>query len=416
MIHANLTAYLKALSSLIQPIRATDFPRPLEPMRRLLAALDHTEQAFDSIVVAGSVGKGTACLQLASALHQSGLKVGLYTGPHLHTFRERFMVDSTAIPYDSFIRGVTAVQQAEQHLPDTYSTFERATALALWWFREQGVQHAVLEIGIGGRLDAVNAVPNRLAVLMPIEMEHAAMLGGSLTSIASHKAGIIQPNGLALSVEQVAEVATVIRAEAQAKQASLKFVPANDLVKTALEYVGVPFSASNSASPVHLPGRLEVIEQGSQSIVIDGAHTARSAERLRSFVDERFGNSASIRVIAGILRDKSPSAVLSPFDDPRFRIILTTAPGHRAIPADELKSSVKLSYASVEAVPPLEAAIASMASAPEPVQMVMGSLRMAAVARESLGLLSAEELAESQATRELFEGEGYMGRLNTRRK
>jgi len=388
-----------------------------------LAALDHTEQSFDSIVVAGSVGKGTACLQLASALHQSGLKVGLYTGPHLHTFRERFMVDSTAIPYDSFIRGVTAVQQAEQNLADIYSTFERATALALWWFREQGVQHAVLEIGIGGRLDAVNAVPNRLAVLMPIEMEHAAMLGGSLTSIASHKAGIIQPNGLALSVEQVAEVATVIRAEARHPSRSASQTGELEVCtrqQPAQDRAGI----RRRVLPVHLPGRLEVIEQGSQSIVIDGAHTARSAEphtarsaeRLRSFVDERFGNSASIRVIAGILRDKSPSAVLSPFDDPRFRIILTTAPGHRAIPADELKSSVKLSYASVEAVPPLEAAIASMASAPEPVQMVMGSLRMAAVARESLGLLSAEELAESQATRELFEGEGYMGRLNTRRK
>ena len=324
------------------------------------------------------------------------------------------MVDSTPITYDSFIRGVAAVQQAEQNLSDTYSTFELATALALWWFREQGVQQAVLEIGIGGRLDAVNAVANRLAVLMPIEMEHAAMLGGSLSSIASHKAGIIQPNSLALSVEQVPEVATVIRAEAQAKQASLKFVPVNDLVKTALEYVGVPFSASNSRLPVQLPGRLEVIERGSQSIVIDGAHTARSAERLRAFVDERFGNSVPIRVIAGILRDKSPSAVLSPLDDPRFRIILTTAPGHRAVPAEKLQSSANLSHASVEAIPSLESALASIASAPEAVQMVMGSLRMAAVARESLGLLSPEELAEAQATRALFEGESYMGRLSPR--
>lgn len=414
MIQPGLSTYLNALSSLIQPIRTTDFPRPLEPMHRLLAALDHPEQAFDSIVVAGSVGKGTACLQLASALHQSGLKVGLYTGPHLHSFRERFMVDSTPITYDSFIRGVAAVQQAEQNLSDTYSTFERATALALWWFREQGVQKAVLEIGIGGRLDAVNAVANRLAVLLPIEMEHAAMLGGSLASIASHKAGIIQPNSLALSVEQVPEVATVIQAEAQAKQSSLQFVPVNDLVKTALEYVGVPFSASNSRLPVQLPGRLEVIERGSQSIVIDGAHTARSAERLRAFVDERFGNSVPIRVIAGILRDKSPSAVLSPLDDPRFRIILTTAPGHRAVPAEELQSSAKLSHASVEAIPSLESALANIASAPEPVQMVMGSLRMAAVARESLGLLSPEELAEAQATRALFEGESYMGRLSPR--
>ncbi len=413
MTQSDLSEYLRALSSLIQPIRTTDFPRPLEPMRQLLAALDHPEGAFESIVVAGSVGKGTACLQLANALRQSGSKVGLYTGPHLHSFRERFVLDGSPIPYDSFIRCASAVQQAEQTLSDTYSTFERATALALYWFREQGVQQAVLEIGIGGRFDAVNAVPNRLALIMPIEMEHAVMLGGTLSRIAWHKAGIIQPNGLTLSVEQAPEVALVIRAEAQEKSASLQFVPANRLIEAALESVGTPSVASSSPLPIHLPGRLEVIERGSKAIVIDGAHTARSAARLRSFVDDRFGNSSPIRVIAGILRDKSPSAILSPFDSPHFRLTLTTAPGHRAIPAEELKSKLNLSHASVEVIPSLDSTLATLASAPEPVQIIMGSLRMAAVAREALGLLSSAERAESQATRALFEGDGYLERLST---
>jgi dihydrofolate synthase/folylpolyglutamate synthase len=414
MTKIELQPYLTALSGLIQPVRAADFPRPLEPMRRLLVALDHPERAFESIVVAGSVGKGTACVQIAHALRGSG-PVGLYTGPHLHSFRERFVVDDEPISIAAFIAAAGAVNRAVAGLGVTYSTFEQATALALWWFRERGVRRAVLEVGIGGLYDAVNAVPNQLAVILPVELEHPALLGGTLTSIAAHKAGIIQPEGRAVSVPQVPEVESVIRAEAEAKGAALRFVPADALVET----VGMPFMASAPQSVIAsapqpatvLPGRLEVIERAGRRIVVDGAHTPGSAGRLRAFIDQVAGAESPVHIIAGMLRDKSPREVFAPFDESRFRITVTTAPGHRAIPAAELGAVSGLARARMSVMPEVGEALASIESAPEAVQVVMGSLRMVAVAREALGLLSPLEMAEAQATRALFEGEGYLRRL-----
>jgi folylpolyglutamate synthase/dihydrofolate synthase len=121
-------------------------------MRRLLDALSHPEQAYPAVVVAGSVGKGTTCHQIASLMN-THLKVGLYTSPHLHIFRERFVINGQMIAQAELIEGVQAVQQAAANLDTHYSTFEQATALAVWWFRQQAVDIAVLEIGIGGRCD-----------------------------------------------------------------------------------------------------------------------------------------------------------------------------------------------------------------------------------------------------------------------
>lgn len=166
-----------------------------------------------------------------------------------------------------------------------------------------------------------------------------------------------------------------------------------------------------SASATGLPGRLEVIERGGKQIVIDGAHTARSARRLRDYVDTLTGDTVPMHLVAGVLRDKAPAEVLAPFDSTRFNLTLTTAPGHRALPAAELASLCGLTAARVTVIESLEAGLARLSSEPQAVQVVMGSLRMAAAARESLGLLSAEALAEAQATRSLFEGEGYLGRL-----
>src|SRR6185503_972995 len=194
-----------------------------------------------SVVVTGSTGKGTTCLRLAELLSIAGLNVGLYTSPHLHLFRERFAVlvssdgsrrlnidlqnrSCRLITQSEFVEIAQIVFTAQQKLDHRYSTFESATAIALLWFAKQQVEIAVLEIGIGGRFDAVNAVTNVLAVFTPIEAEHISMLGGSLESVAWHKAGIIQPNGQAISVPQVPEVMAVLEREAYEKGAALQIV------------------------------------------------------------------------------------------------------------------------------------------------------------------------------------------------
>ncbi|MBZ0296678.1 MAG: hypothetical protein K8L99_29220, partial [Anaerolineae bacterium] len=217
-------SYLDALSQLCQPIRAGEYPQTLTPMLELMAALGNPQQKLRAVVVAGSTGKGTTCYHIAQLLRASGLNIGLYTSPHLHSFRERFIYNDVMISGDAFVEAYAAVQAAMATLNHRYSTFEQATALALWWFARQQPDVVVLEIGLGGRFDAVNVVDNLLAVLTPIEMEHAAMLGGSQQSVAWHKAGIIRHEGQAITVTQSPDVLAVLEAEAHQQQAQFQII------------------------------------------------------------------------------------------------------------------------------------------------------------------------------------------------
>ncbi|MBZ0279107.1 MAG: hypothetical protein K8L97_00120 [Anaerolineae bacterium] len=417
------TPYFNALQAIARPIHAADMPRSLEPMRHLLRELGNPQTRFQSIVVGGSVGKGTTSHQLSVVSYQPkaeslsnssprtshlALSTGLYTGPHLHSFRERFRIDGAMITQAEFCAGMDIILVAENRTKWAYSTFERATALAFWWFAERGVQMAVLEVGIGGRWDAVNVVQNALAVITPIEMEHVAMLGGSLQTIAYHKAGIIQPNGQVISAVQHPIVAEVLEQEADLKNAKLIFT--DDIPGAARQMLGLAGTPYQPDAP-KLPGRLETISLNGRMIVIDGGHTVLAGRRLRSYIDQLAGDRL-VCLVVGMLRDKSVRDYLRLFDSPRFRIILTTAPGHRALPTDALRQQAELQQANVEIVPDLSAALQQSLTAPEPLTVISGSLRMAAAAREAYGLLTPDELAEAQATRAIFEGDAYLYRLN----
>lgn len=412
--------YLNALRAICQPVRAADFHWSLEPTRHLLAELGSPQRDFLTVVVAGSVGKGTACHQLASLLSLKGgkLRVGLYTGPHLHTFRERLIIDGQIISREAFTAGVNAIHTAAEKLPYRYSTFELATALALWWFAERGVSIAVLEVGIGGRWDAVNSVENVMALITPIEREHAAMLGGSLMTIAWHKAGIIRPGGQALSVEQPSVVEDVLREEAAQKGAALDFLGSDVIAGAACDnllrrgLIAPRLNTQNEKQRIQaelLPARLEQITLDGRSILIDGGHTALAAKRLRGRIDETAGMDAPVRVIVGMFRDKAVRDYLSAFDEPRFHIIVTIAPGHRAFRPEALAAEAGLTAAQVKIVPDLGDALKSGGT--EALTVICGSLRVAGLARELLGLLDGELLAEARATREIFEGMDYLRRL-----
>ncbi len=414
------TLYLDALSTLCQPIRAGDYPQSLRSMTDLLEALGSPHQGIPAVVVAGSSGKGTICHQIAQLLRTNGLNVGLYTSPHLHSFRERFVFNDSMISETDFVEGVQAVRKAARHFNHLYSTFEQATALAFWWFARQKPDILVLEIGLGGRFDAVNVVQNSLAVFTRIETEHMAMLGGSLESIAWHKAGIIQPKGYALSVQQVEEVHSVLRHEAEIKHARLEQIDdqnqENSLALAAWQNLHergvIPDRVSKVGFTLDgLPGRLEPITIGTRTILIDGGHTPAAGRYLRHEIDRLAGESKPVRMIAGMLQDKLAHEYLSSFDSPQFQIVLTRAPGHRANQPETLPQQASFQYAKVEIIPNLEDALEQAYTAPEEFIVVAGSLRMAAAARERYGLLSEAALAEAQATRKIFEGQTYLARL-----
>ncbi len=420
--------YLHALSAICQPIHTTAYPRSLRPLRRLLNALGNPHERFPSIVVAGSVGKGTACYSLAQFLQVSGLKVGLYTSPHMHNFRERFAVNGVMISQDDFATGMDVVTRAISS-NTVYSTFEMATALALWWFAREQVDITVLECSLGGRWDAVNVVSNALAIITPIECEHVAMLGGSLQTITWHKAGVIQRGGHAFTVPQSSIVMEILEDEAKRKGARLhrtaKFShhppapsPHNRKGEIAVEVVRDILDLPDDIKPPQefatLPGRLEKIVISGRTVIIDGGHTPKSAERLWQAISAHFQGEAHypVRLIIGMLRDKSAHDFLTSFDKPGVHLIITTTLGHRAANPNAIAKQSQLQYATIKIVSDLNAALAQAYTAPESLVVVTGSMRMAAAAREAYGLLSANELAEAQATRKIFEGEDYLAKLN----
>ncbi len=406
--------YFDALNFIAQPIRANELPHSLDHMRRFLDVLDNPEKYYPCVVVAGSVGKGTTCHQIASLMNNH-LKVGLYTSPHLHSFRERFVINGQMISQLELITGVKVIQQAVEKLDTHYSTFELATALALWWFNQQAVDIGVLEIGIGGRYDAINTVANALAVITPIEREHAGMLGGTLESIASHKAGIIQPKGYVISAPQVTEVEFVLRQEATGKQATLTVEPIDTLAVSActnlMQRSIIPaFGLPDISPPVHLAGRMEKIRLQYKTLLIDGAHTPNSARRLRLAI-ESIQPKLPVSLIIGMLRDKSVHNYLAEFDQPNFHVTLTQTSSHRAFTADEIQQIANLQQAQVTIQQDLQTAIDEALQASETLIVITGSLRMAALSREILGLLNADERQEASNTRAIFEGRDYLSKL-----
>ena len=427
-------AYYAALDALIHPIAASRLPDTLEPMRALLAALGHPERACPVVVVAGSTGKGTAALRLAAGLATGGMRVGLYTSPHLHSFRERFAVLTPALTPDpsppaltpapspsgrgekgwitpsAFTAQARAVDEAARAAGLTPSTFERATALALRWLAGQRVELAVCEIGLGGRFDAVNAAPNVLALIGPIEREHAVMLGGTLEHIAWHKAGIIAPGGVAVVLPPAdPQVRAVIEAEAAQQSAALVF--ADDVAAVGLAVLrerGIAPPGAAIPEGIALPGRLERAEVYGRRVLIDGGHTPLAAQRLAKAVAPEL--AGGVCVVVGMLADKDAAAYLRELDAPGVRFIATTAPADRALPAAQLAGTYALQHAPITVEPSFERALAAGMAAEAELTVVAGSLRMVAAAREAFGLLDAAALDEARRTRALFEGEGYRRR------
>ena len=159
-------------------------------MRELKARLPLLQQALPCIHVAGTNGKGSVSVLLAEMLRHSGLRVGLYTSPHLHCFTERIRIDAVPVGRDEIARLAETIRQAAGDIPLTF--FEATTAVALLAFKEHQVDIAVIETGLGGRLDATNIVEPQLCLITPISMDHSEHLGENLASIAVEKAGIIK--------------------------------------------------------------------------------------------------------------------------------------------------------------------------------------------------------------------------------
>ncbi len=214
MSYQNAVASMFALGHELAQTPSNKFD--LAHMRVLLAAMNHPERAFPSVLIAGTNGKGSTAATLASILRASGLKTGLYTSPHLVRINERIRVNGKEISDDDFaglhgdVDRVAEQLVEKAELPWHPSFFEMMTAIAFAHFSHEQVEIAVLEVGMGGRLDATNVVEPLVSVITDISLDHQKFLGNTVGEIAREKVGIIRPGGVAVTLPQQPEANDVI--------------------------------------------------------------------------------------------------------------------------------------------------------------------------------------------------------------
>jgi len=410
----------------------------LDRIRGLLGRLGEPQLAARSVHITGSKGKGSVATMVAALLRVTGARVGLFTSPHLHTPRERIAVEGHPISEDEFATLVSAIRpavEAENAVRDgdALTTFELLTALAFLAFRERRCDWQVIEVGLGGTLDATNVLDEKeLCVFTPISLEHTAILGPTTAAIASDKAGILRRGCRAVSAPQDDGAGAVLRdtcAEQgvplrrvdcdcrwesepsgldgqrcrvwtpqneyrfflpllgahQVENAAAALLSVEQLAET--DVVLAPAQAEAALSAVRWPGRLELLARV-PAVLVDGAHNAASAKRLAAALRELLPPATRLTLIVGTLADKDLdgiAAALAPIaaeviavqpDQPRSRPVADVA---RAF---EIAGARTRSAASVALA--VRDALANMGS--DGAICVTGSLSVAAEARaEVLG-------------------------------
>ncbi|MFC2030334.1 bifunctional folylpolyglutamate synthase/dihydrofolate synthase [Chloroflexota bacterium] len=223
--YRNALAYLYSLTDYEKKGFAAYAPENynLDRTNRLLSLLDRPQKRFRAVHIAGTKGKGSTAALIESVLRASGCRAALYTSPHLHTFRERIQVAGSMISEADVVRLIGVIRPLVDQVPEI-TTFEVMTGLAFAWFAEQEADWAVLEVGLGGRLDATNVVTPEVSVITSISRDHTAVLGDTLAEIAGEKAGIIKPGIPVVSAPQEPEALSVIRTVCEGNDAPLTLV------------------------------------------------------------------------------------------------------------------------------------------------------------------------------------------------
>ncbi|MFA5114304.1 MAG: folylpolyglutamate synthase/dihydrofolate synthase family protein [Candidatus Margulisiibacteriota bacterium] len=331
----------------------------LERIERLLDRLDNPQRTLKTIHVAGTNGKGSTCAMIASILQAAGHKVGLYTSPHLIKYNERIKVNGKDIPGKDFKKGLSLVEQAEEGMGERPTVFEALTALAFWYFAQEKVDYAVVEVGMGGRLDATNVVTPLICVITNIDLEHTAVLGKTLAKIAVEKAAIIKPGVPVITAETKPEALKVIKHQAEKKhslliqvgsqQAGLRSALIGEHQKTnaACAVVAVRLAGINvgkeavgrGLESVVWPARFQVVSKKPLTIV-DGAHNPAGVATLVATLQAQYPGR-KFTFIIGTQSDKDAASMLSLLKPVAGRIVQTHSSHQNAAN----QGSVKLAQA-----------------------------------------------------------------------
>jgi len=324
----------------------------LENIRRLIAEL-HVDLGCARVIhVAGTNGKGSVCAMIDSILRAQKYRTGLFTSPHLVTFRERIRVDGKMISEEAAANGLTTIRDLVRNWNPHPTFFEVTTALALKHFSNAKIDVAILETGLGGRLDATNAVQSNVSIMTPIDFDHQQWLGQSLRDIATEKAGIIKPKIPVVSAPQASDAEKVIRSRAAECEAPLQFVHESyqktpvglseeyqkqnaALAIAALRAAKIEiddFSIARGLASVDWPARFQ---RWDDRIVIDGAHNPGAVRVLAQTWRESFGDQRATLILA-ILSDKDLRGICEALTPIADSVLLPKIRSERATPPDEL--------------------------------------------------------------------------------
>jgi len=364
----------------------------LARIEKLLELMDHPERQFKTIHVTGTNGKGSTTAMLASILKAAGIKTGMYTSPHLARYTERMMIDglevspvqfAEAIAYTSqFVARIVALDLGQP------TEFEVLTAAAFHYFKECGVEYAVIEVGLGGLLDSTNVIAPELTVITNVTLDHIDKCGNTIVDIAHHKAGIIK-QGVPLITGAGGQALDVIRRVAEKKSAKM-YVQGQDFFarfaglvehrqKVVFEVKGqgnietfivnllghhqvdncavavmaalvlaekeprVTLSAlRNGLLQVCWPGRFEVIA-GATTIIIDGAHNQDGARGLRKNLNEFYANQ-EIVFLLGILRDKDVSGIIRELISAVDKVVVVAPLSDRAAQPQDIAREIQATH------------------------------------------------------------------------
>ena len=327
----------------------------LDRIREVLAALDNPQNSFRSVHVAGTNGKGSTCAMIDAGLRTAGIRTGLFTSPHLIEPTERIVVDGMPVTPGQFERAFDAVHKVAGEPHPTY--FETVTAMGFWLFREMGVETAVVETGLGGRLDATNILNPVLTVITPIDFDHEAYLGGTIEAIATEKAGILKPGVPAIFARQRPEAQAILDRHVPAKLTREFEVRDLHISARGSEFSGIrcPLAGEHQVenaiaaamalealgvSPKGIenavwPGRLEQISPN-PDIILDGAHNPAGARALARYL-ERFYIGRKIHMIYGAMRDKAVDEIAGILFPLASELILTVPDNARALRPEALR-------------------------------------------------------------------------------
>lgn len=443
MDYQQAIAYIIERSGYDRGFVANPFDAETIGLRRttwLLEALGNPQAKVPAVHVAGTKGKGSTAAFIASILHASGRRVGLYTSPHLHTFRERIQIDGQPISEQRFADLTAEIAPFNAQLasdkPDwgEATAFEVSTALAFLAFARETLDVVVVEVGLGGRLDATNVLDPRVSVITSISYDHVGILGDTLGQIASEKGGIIKPGRPVVVAPQRPEASeTLLRIAGergsellfgerdwQAEGHALSFVATGpwgryDDLQSALvgrhqvdnagaaiatcwvldrDGLAIPEEAIRTGlRTVSWPGRFEVVRDD-PLIVVDGAHNVDSVERLAETLVDEFSGRRLVLVL-GIAADKDVEQMVRILA-PLARTVIATASHHpRAASSDRIVAALQEldQPVPVVAVAPsvADGLNLAMVDVDDPVICVTGSLYVVAEAREALGLAHTDD-------------------------